>query len=223
MNYLTFLPIWEKWMPGVMFRVQNTSKAVFLTFDDGPNAETTPRILDILAQFNAQASFFVRGDALSAAPGLLLQLHRLVHTIGNHSFSHVRLWRKKRTEIIREVEETSRMIEQILGSPPRFFRPPYGKLRPGMTKLIANLGLQTVLWSVDSQDYVTTKTTQEVVRNVLRKVKPGAIILFHDAGPQTEKTIGALPIILKNLSDRGYQFLPLSRHNYPAESGSRLS
>ncbi len=210
MDYLTFVPIWEKLQPGVLFRAPKFKKTVFLTFDDGPNSETTPKILAILAKFEAKATFFIRGDVISTAPGTLLQTHRQGHTIGNHAYSHIRLSVKKRREIVEEIEKTNQIIAKTAGVRPQFFRPPYGKIRPGMIRLVENLGLKTVLWSVDSRDYIPATTVQDVVRQVLGKVKSGSIVLFHDAGPTAEKTSQALPIILQNLQNRGFQFLPLS-------------
>ncbi len=210
MDYLTFIPLWEKLLPRVVFRAPEFQKVVFLTFDDGPSAAATPKVLDVLAGFGARATFFVRGDKIPEAPGVLLQARRQGHALGNHGFSHIRLWTKKRKEIIEEIEKTNHLLEKTAGVRPQFFRPPYGKIRPGMTKLVENLGLKTVLWSVDSRDYIPATTVQDVVRQVLGKVKSGSIVLFHDAGPTAEKTSQALPIILQNLQNRGFQFLPLS-------------
>ncbi len=210
MNYLTLLPLYEKIFSRVLFRVPDFPKAVFLTFDDGPNSTTTPKILRVLADFGAHATFFIRGDRVPTAPGILLQVHRQGHALGNHGFSHKRLWNKKRREIIWEIEETNRIIEKTVGVQPRFFRPPYGKLRPGMAKLSENLGLKLILWSVDSRDYTDSSTAQDVVRHVLNRATSGSVVLFHDGNRHSAKTLEALPTILQNLRTRGFRFLPLS-------------
>ncbi len=223
MNYLTFIPLWEKILPGVLFRAPNFQRVVFLTFDDGPHPTTTPQILEILAEFGAQATFFVRGDRIPEAPGVLLRILKQGHALGNHGFSHRRLWVKKRKEIIREVEETNKLLQKTANFSPQLFRPPYGKVRPGLAKLVENLGLKTILWSVDARDYAETTTSQDVVRTVLSGARSGSIVLLHDAGPTAAKTREALPIILKNLTERGFQLLPLSVLSNPPATGSALA
>ncbi|GBD92528.1 peptidoglycan-N-acetylglucosamine deacetylase [bacterium BMS3Abin05] len=210
MNDSVFFSPAEKIFPWVLFRVPTEARIVFLTFDDGPDVHSTPQVLSILRDFRAKASFFIKGEKIPAAPGLLSQCTREGHSIGNHGFSHVPLWLRKKSFISEEIQRTNGLIHQACGLQPLFFRPPYGRFRPAMKKISEAQNLQMVLWNVDSRDYKEKTSAQDIVRNVLTSVKPGSVVLFHDSGKNVSQTIQALPAILRHLQDRGFSFSPLS-------------
>jgi len=206
MAYTAFIPLTEKLFPWVRFRIRVKEKVIFFTFDDGPDPQTTPQVLDHLKKFNAMATFFVRGQRIPSAPGVLVQIKKEGHAIGNHGFSHVPLWTRKMSVISEEIGKTNQFIEKSCGVRSTLFRPPYGKFRPGFRKILESFRMQMILWSIDSRDYMENESAQSIVRNVLLAAKPGAIVLLHDSGKNSLNTLQALPAILANLNNRGYQF-----------------
>jgi len=209
MSYTTLIPLIEKFFPRVVFRVPVKEKIIFLTFDDGPNPEITPHILDYLEKFDARATFFVKGNQIPSAPGILVRMKKERHSIGNHGFSHISLWTKKKNTILDEIGRTNELIEKTCGFRPAFFRPPYGNFRPGFPKLLDSFQMRVVLWSLDSRDYRENESPQSIVRNVLLAATPGTIVLLHDSGKNSWNSLQALPVILGNLKNQGYQFASL--------------
>ncbi len=124
-----------------------------LTFDDGPNPKWTPRLLDLLAQHGIPATFFMLGSFASAQPELVRRVAAAGHLVGNHSWSHPNLARSSSARIRRELLRTSDALEQILGGPVRYFRPPYGGRRPAVFRIARELGLTPVLWNAMTSDW----------------------------------------------------------------------
>ncbi len=207
--YTVLIPLIEKLFPWVKFRIPVKERVIFLTFDDGPDPESTPQVLTILKKFNATSTFFVKGQSIPSAPGVLVQIKKEGHAIGNHAFSHVPLWTRKTDAVLEEIGKTNQFIEKSCGMRPTLFRPPYGKFRPGFKKLLESLQMQMILWSINSRDYVENEPPQSIVRNVLLGAKPGAIVLLHDSGKNVRNSLQALPTILANLKNQGYRFASL--------------
>lgn len=184
-------------------------KAVALTFDDGPNASYTPRVLDILDRENAPATFFVLGYLVERYPDIVRRTIREGHVVGSHSWNHphdfASLTDRKQT---RQIEDSVRAIEAE-GETPYLFRPPEGSFDAGVVELARKEGLRTVMWSVDPHDYESSSTPRGLTRYVLSHLKPGAIILFHDGGGDQSATVKALPGIIKGIRARGYDLVLL--------------
>ncbi len=216
MTYTTLIPLIEEIFPWAVFRVPVKEKIIFLTFDDGPDPETTLHILDYLEKFDARATFFVRGSQIPSAPGILVRMKKEGHAIGNHSFTHVPLWAQKKNAVLEEIERTNQFIEKCCAFRPALFRPPYGRFRPAFRKFLDSFQMQMVLWSVDSRDYRENESPQSIVRNVLLAAKPGAIVLLHDSGKNSWNSLHALPVILGNLKNRGYRFASLGNNRIPS-------
>jgi len=181
-------------------------KVVALTFDDGPWPETTDRILKILHQFDARATFFVTGKQVEQFPATVRQMVAAGHVVGNHSWNHPMDEVDDRTAI-REVEGTNRLIQQVIGIRPVLYRPPGGNLDNRLTAYARHKGYAIAMWSVDSEDYYVAAPL--IVDKVLRQVRPGGIILLHDGGGDQMTTVEALPQILTALSRQGYRFVTL--------------
>jgi peptidoglycan/xylan/chitin deacetylase (PgdA/CDA1 family) len=181
-------------------------KWVALTFDDGPHPEFTPKILAELRKRNLKATFFVLGNKVKRYPWILQQAAKDGHELGNHSYSHRKLYQMSSDQILYEIRETQRQIRKATGLDPVLFRPPYGKLRSGTHDLVARQSLELVLWSVDTRDWLS-RNPGKIVNLTMSKAKHGSIILMHDIHATTAQ---ALPQVLDELQARGFEFATIS-------------
>ena len=196
----------------VLKRGTPTKRYVFFTFDDGPHPEYTIEILKILQRYNLRATFFVLGKKVRSYPEVLEAIKRSGHRIGNHSYSHRFVWIMPPNLIEKEFEETDKVVKGIIEEEPSYIRPPWGGNNLALWKHISKDGKGLVLWSLDSKDWMRNISTDDIVRNVLEKVKPGDIILFHDGrwDDISKKTVEALPRIIEGLINRGYEIADIS-------------
>jgi peptidoglycan-N-acetylglucosamine deacetylase len=158
-----------------------------LTFDDGPNATWTPRLLDVLAKHDVRATFFLLGGRAAAEPELVRRTAAAGHLIGNHSWSHPNMARTAAGRVSEELARTNQTLEQILGAPVRYFRPPYGARRPAVFRIARELGLNVVLWNAMTSDWsepswerIAEQLTERIDR--LRTRGRAANIVLHDGG-----------------------------------------
>lgn len=182
-------------------------KAVALTFDDGPNATYTPKILDILRREKAPATFFVLGYLVDRYPEIVKRELADGHAVGSHSWNHphdfASLTDHKQT---RQIEDSITAIRQV-GGDPYLFRPPEGSYDAGVVELAREEGLRTVMWAIDTHDYLDSSTPSQMTRSVLSRLRPGAIILFHDGGGDQSATVKALPDIITGIRKKGYDLV----------------
>jgi peptidoglycan/xylan/chitin deacetylase (PgdA/CDA1 family) len=163
---------------------------IALTFDDGPSSAWTPRLLDILASHDVRATFFLLGSRAQAEPALVRQIVAAGHLIGNHSWSHPNLAVASASRIEQELSRTSQMLEQISGSPIRFFRPPFGARRPEVLRIARRLGMVPVLWNAMTSDW-QNPSADDIVSRLTRTIDKlarqgrAANIVLHDGGHQT--------------------------------------
>ncbi len=193
----------------VYHRVSTEEKVVAITFDDGPHPKTTDAILDVLREQDAKATFFVIGQNLKLYGRATVRAAEEGHEIGNHTYSHPMLSRMAREALVREIADTGALIEDVTGTFPTLFRPPEGYCGGAVCRLAAENGLSVVLWSIDTRDW-TGAPTAEIVKNVMKNITPGSIILFHDYGGRESHTVAALKEILPRLSAAGYRFVTVS-------------
>ena len=191
---------------------------VYLTFDDGGNPKWTPQILDVLAKYNAHATFFVIGQNAERHPELVVSEAQAGHTIANHTYSHPRLDGLGREAFFSQVEHADQAIRAAIAGTPELesqvvscLRPPYGDMDGYTRAYAAELGYQVVLWTIDPLDW-TLPGEDAIVNAVMKDVKPGSIILMHDGGGKDRsQTVAALDRILSLLSAQGYRFEPVCR------------
>lgn len=180
---------------------------IALTFDDGPSARLTPRLLEVLKSRDVRATLFVIGRHVAAHPDLLRRAVAEGHEAGNHSWSHPHLTRISREEAEEEIRKTSEAIAEATGRKPALFRPPFFSSNPGLEKWIwAKFGLGSILADVDSLDW-RDKDPVKIREQVLSKVVPGSIILMHENQPATLDGLGG---IIDALKERGFRFVTVS-------------
>ena len=200
---------------------------VALSFDDGPDPEWTPKILDVLKKFNVKGTFFMIGEVASDNTGLMRRVYREGHEIGNHTWTHPDLSEIPNRQVDLELNLTERLFASELGVQPLYFRPPYSIDQEPDTNdqaapvdRIQNLGYTIIGNKIDTNDWDEhpRKTPQEIVDSVFQQIKDmethpwnkGSIILLHDGGGDRSVTVEALPVLIQALRDRGYQIVPVS-------------
>jgi peptidoglycan/xylan/chitin deacetylase (PgdA/CDA1 family) len=186
---------------------------VSLTFDDGPDPEATPRVLDLLAARGARASFFCVGDKVERHPELARRAHAEGHRIENHSHRHSNHFAFLGPTGMRlEIDRAQHAIAGIVGRRPRFFRPPAGIRNPWLDPVLARLGLRLVTWTRRGFDTVSRDGTKVATR-LVRDLGPGDILLLHDRGLRDASgrpvVMAALPAVLDALARRGLRSVPL--------------
>jgi peptidoglycan-N-acetylglucosamine deacetylase len=158
-----------------------------LTFDDGPNPAWTPRLLDLLAEHDVHATFFMLGGFARAERELVRRVADAGHLVGNHSWSHPDLSRTQAGKILDELTRTNDLLAQITGTPVRYFRPPYGARRPYVLKLARQLGLIPVTWNAMTSDW-SEASADKIAANLMRKIDANerrgyaTNIVLHDGG-----------------------------------------
>jgi peptidoglycan/xylan/chitin deacetylase (PgdA/CDA1 family) len=194
--------------------VQTSQKAVTLTFDDGPDPERTPAVLDSLRKHNVHATFFVVGNRAEKEPQLLQKMAEQGHEIANHSYSHnYSVFRSDKTEIFKEeIDKTSTLIEEITSQKPVLFRPPGGYLSNNLVNLIKHEQLTIAYWTwqQDSKDWKVGTSANTIANHIIKNIQPGQIILLHDGASNGLETAEAVDILLDKLIKEGYRFLTMS-------------
>jgi cellulose synthase/poly-beta-1,6-N-acetylglucosamine synthase-like glycosyltransferase/peptidoglycan/xylan/chitin deacetylase (PgdA/CDA1 family)/spore germination protein YaaH len=196
-------------------------RMVTLTFDDGPDPQWTPKILDVLKRENAKATFFVIGLQAEKNSALLQRLFREGHEIGNHTFTHPDISEISKRYMMVELNLTERLFEAKLGVKPVLFRPPYSidqepdtadEVRP--LAVAQQMGYITVGDKIDPNDWRDDPrpTAEQIVQSVLDQVQSrgGGVVLLHDGGGNRAQTVAALPGIIRGLRERGYQIVPVA-------------
>lgn len=182
---------------------------VYLTFDDGPNPVHTTQILDLLAQYNAKATFFVLGNSADAYPGIVQRMVAEGHTVGNHTYYHEALPVETEERVIQTLGATNGAIARAVGHTTTCLRPPYGALDQKTYDLVSGQGYGVHMWEVDSEDW-KTNDSYTIAANVLANTSLGDRILFHDGPSNRAATVAALASVLEVLSNRGVGFHALN-------------
>ncbi len=197
----------------VVYRSDDQTDSVVLTFDDGPHPEHTRAILAVLERYQATATFFVIGAKAERHPEVVREIQARGHDLGVHGFTHDRLFSLRRgRRVERDLRRAIDVLERITGVRPELFRPPVGHTSMTMARVVSRLGLTVIGWSVAGRDGVRT-SADAVVRRVQRGLVGGAIVLLHDASERDDRvpaSIEALPKILDEIAARKLRVAPLS-------------
>jgi peptidoglycan/xylan/chitin deacetylase (PgdA/CDA1 family) len=194
--------------PGTYFQARVDQPYIAMTFDDGPSAENTPRLLDMLRQRNIKVTFFMIGQNVAANPDIVRRILADGHEIGNHTWTHPQLSKLSDDKVTSEITKTQEAIKEASGYTPTLLRPPYGAITPRQREWISSqFGLNVILWSVDPFDWKRPGSAV-ITQRILSQARPGAIILSHDIHKQT---VDAMPATLDGLIAKGYKFVTVSQ------------
>ena len=187
----------------IYYGVVTHRKVLALTFDDGPDPTWTPQVLTVLKKSQVPATFFMVGKMVRAHPQFAKMVKSGHFAIGNHSWSHPITPISARDEI----ERTDAILQQVLRVKPTLFRPPYGLMNNGLTKIALSRGQDVIIWNSLGADWDKHATAQSIAAKVLKSARPGGIALLHDGGGHRAATVAALPHIIQTLRSRGYRFV----------------
>ena len=187
-----------------------TTKCVALTFDDGPDMAATPNLLEVLKQHEIKAAFFPIGEKIRTYPELIKEIDQEGHIIGNHSFRHV-WWTNFLISgaLDREIRMAQEAIEAAIGKVPAYFRPPMGLTNPHLRGKLKKHGLSVVGW--DIRPFDTRASGEKVIRNVVKGIRNGSIILLHDKKRAPGDLAPLLDKLVTEIKARGYTFVGLGK------------
>ena len=176
-------------------------KAVYLTFDDGPIPEVTPKVLAILDRYGVKATFFMVGENIDKHPDVFEQVIKAGHAIGNHTYNHVKGWKYSTADYIANVQKFPKET--------KLFRPPYGRTWLWQRMAVKRLGYEIYLWDVLTRDYNPRRTPEAMLKQIKRQTRPGSIINFHDSIKSNERMLAVLPLAIEWLLANGYELKTL--------------
>lgn len=197
-------------------REKTDRKVVYLTFDDGPHPPETERVLDVLRERGARATFFLIGSKVSGNEAVLRRMLEEGHALAQHTYSHAGTFPLLSFDkMLADVNEGKRAVESVAGNKISLFRPPFGVTNPTISKVVRTLGMQTVGWDVRSFDTMFCKSSEHsckqsgydwyvpVVERIMKQVRPGSVILLHD---RLDGASDLLALLLDSLAASGYDF-----------------
>jgi peptidoglycan/xylan/chitin deacetylase (PgdA/CDA1 family) len=188
--------------PSLLWNKARGGSRIFVTFDDGPIPIVTPFVLNILKKHNAKATFFCIGDNVRKHPEIFEQVKNEGHSIGNHTFNHLRGWDTEDKVYLDNFLEADDVIHSNL------FRPPYGRIKRSQIKLLRQErpDLQIVMWDVLSKDYDQNLDPETCLKEVLKYTRPGSIVLFHDSLKAFDRLEYVLPRAMEEWNGKGWEF-----------------
>lgn len=199
--------------PNFVWNIDTGNKELYLTFDDGPTPEITGWVLQKLKTYNAKATFFCIGNNIAQHPSIFQNIINEGHSIGNHTYNHLKGWKHKTKHYINDVEKTQSLINsKFISRQPsiaNLFRPPYGKFKTKQSKKLQKSGYKIVLWDVLSYDWDKSVSEVDCLNNVISATKKGSIIVFHDSIKASQNLKYVLPKVLEHYTKEGYIFKAL--------------
>ena len=182
----------------VVWRINPAKKVIYLTFDDGPNSRVTPLVLDILDRFEVKATFFCVGENVSRFPDVFDEVKRRGHTVGNHTFNHLKGFEYSTDDYVRNVKKASEFIDS------RLFRPPHGQIKPSQIKALKDDYL-IIMWDFITYDYDKPIEPEKIIAEVKKRSRNGSIVVFHDSLKAEKNVLQVLPEALRFWKENGYE------------------
>jgi len=196
-----FLPLLY---PSLCWRISTERKEIFLTFDDGPVPGPTDFVLKTLSNYAIKATFFCIGDNIRKHPDLFKEIVDDGHQVGNHTFHHTNGWKVGVDNYLEEVKLCEEEIERHTHQRPKLFRPPYGRIKRSQISPLNEYNI--IMWDVLSVDYNSNLSKESCLRNTLKVVRPGSIIVFHDSLKAEPNLAYTLPKFIESCLVEGYSF-----------------
>ncbi len=193
-------------------------RRIALTFDDGPDPQTTPALIELLGKHNIKATFFVTGAKAEKNPAIIKQMANAGHMVANHSYSHpwyLNFLFGKALE--RQILRTKTILEEIIGSESLFFRPPMGLTNPHYRRILEKNNMTMVGWDVKTFDKYRKK--HQIIEKIFKKICNGSIILMHDSGVSVEKMHYIISTVAEKLQAQGYSFVRIDEMAVNSEIG----
>ncbi|MFL6117141.1 MAG: polysaccharide deacetylase family protein [Catenulispora sp.] len=211
----TFGPARNRLLPGLAAR--GAPDHVALTFDDGPDPNSTPRFLSLLAAREVHATFFLLGSMASRAPGLVREIHAAGHEIAVHGWHHRSLLLRGPRATQQDLARARDLLADLTGTQPRLFRPPYGVMTTAAHLSARRLNLRPTLWTSWGEDWTARATPASVLKQVTKDLHGGGTVLLHDTDCTSKPgswraTLGAVPLLLDHCAERGWSVGPLREH-----------
>jgi len=227
LTFYAFLPALISRIFGYkVFMNGKSADGISLTFDDGPDPEYTPKLLDLLKRHGAKGTFFVVGENAEKYPDIVARIHEEGHVLGIHNYVHHMNWFMRPSTVKRQIRQTSDVIERITGSKPKYYRPPWGIVNVFDYSRLGHL--QIVLWTSLFGDWKKRIGADKLYRRMRRKLKPGQVFLLHDCGSTfgadrdaPENTIEAVGRILDDGRKLGYRFIGIDEMIEVTEGAKR--
>ena len=198
-NFVKMPRFIQRLYPERIWAFSREEKSIYLTFDDGPIPEVTPWVLDELKKYNAKATFFCIGENVQKHPEIFQRILSEGHSVGNHTFNHLNGWKTATSEYIENVDKAEGQMgnnSKFKIQDSRLFRPPYGKITSKQAKILQRKGFKIVMWDIISYDYDANTSPEKCLQNVLKNIKPGSVIVFHDSLKAEKNLRFVLPKVL---------------------------
>ncbi|SMG12310.1 Peptidoglycan/xylan/chitin deacetylase, PgdA/CDA1 family [Marivirga sericea] len=199
----------QRFFPSLLWKVDSEDKVIYLTFDDGPIPELTIQILEILKEFDAEATFFCVGDNIRKYPKIFQSILNSRHSVGNHTYHHMKAWKSSNQDYLANVDLCQQEIEKHISPDRKLFRFPYGQFNFQLIRTLKTMGFELVMWDVLSKDYNISISADTILEKSIQNSLNGSIIVFHDNVKAKDKILQFLPLYLKYFSDIGYKFKKL--------------
>ena len=182
----------------VVWRINPAKKVIYLTFDDGPNSRVTPLVLDILDRFEVKATFFCVGENVSRFPDVFDEVKRRGHTVGNHTFNHLKGFEYSTDDYVRNVKKAADYIDSKL------LRPPHGQIKPSQIKALKD-DYRIIMWDFITYDYDKRIEPEKIIAEVKKRSRNGSIVVFHDSLKAEKNVLQVLPEALRFWKENGYE------------------
>jgi peptidoglycan/xylan/chitin deacetylase (PgdA/CDA1 family) len=204
-----FVPKWfQKIFSNYIWNKKTNEKTIYLTFDDGPVPNITEWVLKILENNKIKATFFVVGENILKYPEIINKINKKGHSIGNHTFHHLKGWAVSTKTYTNDVDKCSNIIKKHTGKIPDLFRPPFGRIKPAQAKLIRKK-YKLIMWETLTIDYDKALDKQKGLIRSIRATKNGSIVVFHDSIQAEKNLTYVLPKYIKHFKKQGYAFKSL--------------
>ena len=199
MRFFTTPFILRMLYPSLIWKMPKGEKKLYITFDDGPHPNITPKVLEILKSFNAKATFFCVGNNVKKYKATFDMIVEDGHSVGGHTYNHEKGWNTKTEDYIISVNKTQQLIKSDL------FRPPHGKIKSSQIKKLKN-HYKLVAWTVITYDWDKSLSPEDCFNNVIKNAGDGSIVVFHDSEKAVKNMIPTLTKVLEYYSEKGFTF-----------------